>query len=99
MKGQLPEAEQVYKASIEKCKEWQNYDLTALDNLFALYLDEDRYTDAEMVALDTIDLMQNKPEESFSRLARAYEHIARIYRMQARYKEAQNVPNSADNAA
>lgn len=97
----MAEAEQVYKASIEKIKSKKSqgyyyyYLANALNDLFDIYLHEKRFTDAEIVAREAIDLREKKAEKSLSRLTNAYEHLAHIYMIQKRYQDAEPMYRAA----
>lgn len=93
LKGQFLEAEQVYKVCIEKFKKLRESRLLlyALEKLFQIYMHEKRFMDAEIIALEAIDLMQKNPITPLVTLATVYESLAYIYSVQKRYEEAQTM--------
>lgn len=95
--GELPKAEQVYKVRIEILKKFQEYSrcVAALSHLSDIYMNQKRYTDAETVTLEVIDLVMKTAEDSPSCLAAAYQQLAWIYKSQQMYEEAEQMYQTA----
>lgn len=97
-RGQLEAAEPLYRAALTQSAREPILGATISTNLGALYKRLDRYTDAERLYQQALDLRRRWLPPTRPEIADSMNNLGEIYRLEGRYWEARNLTMAAVRA-